>query len=110
MGSWLRGISKLLRRESTPSQAAREPVELDSATLGQLVKSILSAPGEELSCDECFVQLDQFVEMHLTGKQPADALSLVQAHLQQCGTCCEEFEALLAALQAVDEGRTSSSR
>ncbi len=38
--------------------------------------------------------------MHLAGKNAAEALPLVQDHLERCGDCREEFEALLAALQA----------
>ncbi len=38
--------------------------------------------------------------MHLAGKNAAEALPLVQDHLERCGDCREKFEALLAALQA----------
>ena len=54
-----------------------------------------------LDCDECFMQLDQFVDMHLLGKNATEALPLVEDHLKRCKDCHEEFETLLAALQVM---------
>ena len=59
--------------------------------------------GEEIGCDECFEQVDRFIEMDLSGLNVAQAMPLVQEHLQMCGECREEFEALLAALRATEE-------
>lgn len=39
--------------------------------------------------------------MRLTGKNPAEAMPLVQDHLDRCGECREEFEALMMALRAL---------
>jgi predicted anti-sigma-YlaC factor YlaD len=59
--------------------------------------------GEEIGCDECFEQVDRFIEMEISGLNAAQAMPLVQEHLQMCGECREEFEALLMALQATEE-------
>ena len=59
--------------------------------------------GEEIGCDECFEQVDRFIEMELSGLDTARAMPLVQEHLHVCGECREEFEALLAALRATEE-------
>ena len=45
--------------------------------------------------------MDRFVEMELAGKDAAEAMPLVQDHLERCWPCREEFEALLAALGAL---------
>jgi hypothetical protein len=45
--------------------------------------------------------MDQFVDLTLAGKDAAEAMPLVQDHLNRCGDCREEFEALLAAVRAV---------
>jgi predicted anti-sigma-YlaC factor YlaD len=45
--------------------------------------------------------MDEFVELTLAGKNAAQAMPLVEEHLNRCGDCREEFEALLAALRAV---------
>ena len=41
--------------------------------------------------------------MELSGLDVAQAMPLVQEHLEICGECREEFEALLAALRASEE-------
>jgi hypothetical protein len=74
-------------------------MELEPAALNRMVRNILTARPDEIGCDECFEQLDRFVEMELAGKNAAEAMPLVQDHLERCTDCREEFEALLAALR-----------
>ena len=74
-------------------------MELEPAALKRMVRSILTAHPDEIGCDECFEQLDRFVEMELAGRNAAEAMPLVQDHLERCADCREEFEALLAALR-----------
>jgi hypothetical protein len=75
-----------------------ETAKLESQKLKQLVRGIATARPDEIGCGDCFEQLDCFVEMTLAGKNPTEAMPLVQDHLDRCGDCREEFEALLAAL------------
>ena len=70
-------------------------------TLKQMVRGIITTRPDEIACDECFEQVDRFAEMVLAGKDAAEVLPLVQDHLDRCGDCHEELEALLAALRAV---------
>ena len=74
---------------------------LDLDTLKRIVHEIITTRPDEIGCDECFEQLDRFVEMTLAGKNAAEAMPLVQDHLERCHDCREEFEALLAALRAL---------
>jgi hypothetical protein len=69
-----------------------------------LIGEIADTREVEIGCDECFEQLDRFVEMKLSGLNAAQAMPLVQEHVDICGECREEFEALLAALQATADG------
>ncbi len=64
-----------------------------------LIGEIADTREVEIGCDECFEQLDRFVEMKLSGLNAAQAMPLVQEHVEICGECREEFEALLAALR-----------
>lgn len=55
---------------------------------------LLGPAGPELTCDECFRQLDLFVELELAG---ADADALVPgmaAHLEGCSACAEDHASL----------------
>ena len=75
---------------------------LDGSDLSKLVRAIAETNPEELGCDECLERVDIFVEEELSGKNAAEAMPLVQDHLDKCGDCREEFEALLAALRATE--------
>ena len=76
---------------------------LNQSIYRAFVKEIAEVREVEIGCDECFEQLDRFVEMKLSGLDAAQAMPLVQEHLEICGECREEFAALLAALQATEE-------
>jgi len=89
-------MAGILSRRSTPSDNG-----LDVDMLRGMVQEILSTRPDEVGCAECFEQLDRFVEMVLAGKNAAEAMPLVQDHLDRCADCRQEFEALLAALRAV---------
>ncbi len=91
-----------LKQRLRGQRTSRSQGKLEPATVKQMVRGIMTTRDDELGCDECFEQVDQFVEMKLAGKNAADAMPLVQDHLGRCGYCREEFEALLAALSAMD--------
>jgi hypothetical protein len=76
-------------------------MNLEPETLKRMVRGVLSTRPDEIGCDECFEQLDRFVEMTLAGKNAAEAMPLVQDHLTRCRDCREEFEALLEALRTL---------
>jgi hypothetical protein len=76
-------------------------MNLEPETLKRLVRGVLTTRPDEVGCDECFEQLDRFVEMTLAGKSAAEAMPLVHDHLMRCRDCREEFEALLEALRTL---------
>jgi hypothetical protein len=73
-------------------------MKLTIGVLKNITRAVAKTKNEELGCDECFDELDRFVEMKLEGKNAAEALPLVQDHLERCNNCYEEFEALLDVL------------
>lgn len=81
---------------------------LNPEDLGNLARALDMTNNEELACDECFEKLDRFVEMELDGLDAASAMPLVQDHLDKCGDCREEYQALLDALR-VEKGWTPVS-
>ena len=82
---------------------------LDRKELEKLVRVALETGEQELGCDECLDQVDSFVELELAGLDAAAAMPLVQNHLQKCGDCREEFEALLLALRTIEKDRNGNS-
>lgn len=73
---------------------------LDSEKLKMMARMIARTRDEEIGCEDCFAQIDQFVDQLLEGKHPEEAMPLVEQHLHICNDCKEEFQALLDALQA----------
>ncbi len=57
----------------------------------------------KIGCDECFGLLDRFVEIMRADFNAAQAMPLVQEHLEVCGECHEEFEALPASPRTTEE-------
>jgi hypothetical protein len=80
-------------------------MELNPETLKKMIVILTNThAGEgEISCDECFEEIDHFAEMSLVGKSAAEAMPLVQEHLERCEDCREEYEALMAALKYMEE-------
>ena len=63
-------------------------------TLGRLL-----GPAEpELGCDECFDELDGYIELELAGEDADAAIPGLRAHLDGCSACREEHESLRALL------------
>jgi hypothetical protein len=68
----------------------------------RLIAALLG-PGEpELTCDECFAQLDRYVDVALAGADPDAAVPGMRAHLVGCPACSEDHESLVAYV--VDAG------
>jgi hypothetical protein len=64
----------------------------------------LLGPGEpELGCEECFAQLDRWVELELSGADADRLVPGLRAHLAGCAACAEEAASLAALLS--EEGR-----
>jgi hypothetical protein len=104
--SWWRKLFEPLSasvRRSRPDETAenRSLSRLDTATVQGLVQMIFSTHPDELDCNGCFEHVDRFAELVLAGKDAAEAMPLVQDHLDRCRCCREEFEALLMALEAI---------
>ena len=60
---------------------------------------LLGSGEPEIDCNECFGQLDRYVELEVAGA-PADALVPgLRAHLFGCPACAEEHESLRALLE-----------
>ena len=64
-----------------------------------LVRRLLGQSGQELSCEECFEHLDQYVELELAGANAELAIPGMRAHLEGCQACHEEHESLLALVE-----------
>jgi hypothetical protein len=60
----------------------------------ELVDRLLGPDAPELSCEECFEQLDRYVELSLAGERADEQVPGMHAHLDGCPACAEDFESL----------------
>jgi hypothetical protein len=59
-----------------------------------LLSRLLGPAEPEVSCEECFERLDEYVEVELAGGDPEPAVPGMGAHLDGCPACREDHEAL----------------
>jgi hypothetical protein len=61
---------------------------------------LLGPTGPELSCEECFEELDRYVELEIAQADADVAIPGMRAHLKGCSACAEDHESLRAWLSA----------
>jgi hypothetical protein len=74
----------------------------------QLIAALLGPAEPELTCEECFEQLDRYVDLQLAADPTADADRAVPgmlAHLRGCPACRDDHESLLELVAADDQPR-----
>ena len=74
-----------------------------------LLRQLSVTRDQEINCNQCLARLPEFAEREISGKRNPQVLQAVQHHLTLCGECSEEYQALLRALQSMEEHEISSS-
>ncbi|MDX6656717.1 MAG: hypothetical protein QOH62_1510 [Solirubrobacteraceae bacterium] len=60
-----------------------------------LIERLLGPSAPEVSCDECFELLDEYVDLEVRGLDADARLPGLRAHLAGCPACHEDHESLL---------------
>jgi anti-sigma factor RsiW len=60
----------------------------------ELIARLLGPSGYEVSCEECFELLDEYVDLELAGDDADTRLPGMREHLQGCPACHEDHESL----------------
>jgi hypothetical protein len=69
---------------------------MEHPELKQALGRLLGPEGPEIGCDECFEDLDKYVELELAGGNAEAQLPGFKAHLSGCPACREDYESLKA--------------
>ena len=64
--------------------------------MNEAISRLLGPAEPEVGCDECFAEIDRYVELELTGADADAAIPGLRAHLAGCPACREEHESLRA--------------
>jgi predicted anti-sigma-YlaC factor YlaD len=62
----------------------------------ELIARLLGPAGHEVTCEECFELLDEYVDLELAGRDADASLPGMREHLQGCPACREDHESLRA--------------
>jgi len=79
--------------------------ELPSEAVLGFLRILENAHGEEISCDEIYAKLDEYVEREVSKKDAAQLMPLIREHLDTCSDCCEEYETLLNVVEKTDDNK-----
>ena len=72
--------------------------------LKEALGRLLGPAEQELGCDDCFRELDRYVELEVAGEDADTAVPGLRAHLAGCPACREDHESLLALVRS-DQAR-----
>ena len=66
------------------------------------VDRLLGPEGPQVSCEECFELLDEYVDLELAGHDADERLPGMRAHLDGCPACREDHESLRDYVRSAD--------
>jgi hypothetical protein len=59
-----------------------------------VLSRLLGPEGPELTCEQCFAELDRYVELQLAGEDADATVPGMRAHLEGCPACGEDHASL----------------
>jgi anti-sigma factor RsiW len=62
----------------------------------EILSRALGPGAPELTCEQCFEELDRYVELTLAGEAADERVPGMRAHLAGCPACAEDFDSLRA--------------
>ena len=96
-----------IKRTSGPPAGNQGSVEdLPDEVIQSIFRVLESARVQDMPCSEVFSRLDQYVERELRDHEAARWMPLLREHFDICPDCCDEYEALLSALEQSAQKQT----
>lgn len=75
---------------------------LSKDQIATLLTLVAGATEDEMSCDDCFAHVAQFVEAELQGATLCESMLKIKNHMQNCPCCKDEYNALMEAVTHLD--------
>ena len=60
----------------------------------EILGRALGPAAPELTCEQCFAELDRYVELALAGEDADQRVPGMRAHLAGCPACADDFRSL----------------
>jgi len=93
----LRNLIQKIRNGISPQE------QLSNQEVLGFLRVLETVDKEEITCDELYSKLDQYVELEVDKKDAAHVMPLMREHLDVCPECCEEYETLLHVVEKTEE-------
>jgi hypothetical protein len=68
----------------------------DPSPTADLLARLLGPADPELTCEECFEELDRYVELELASDDADASVPGMRSHLEGCPACREDHDSLAA--------------
>jgi hypothetical protein len=75
---------------------------MDTRDRRELIRRLVGPGDPEIACQECFEQLDRYVELELRGADAEAEVPGMRAHLAGCPACDADHASLVALLRTDD--------
>ncbi|MBK6792275.1 MAG: hypothetical protein IPG80_06975 [Anaerolineales bacterium] len=89
--------------EKFPNPSEDQPIaaqQISDEMVLRFLQVLEQVREEDLSCSDLYARLDEFVEAEIReGKDTSKITPLIHEHLDMCSDCCDEYEALLSAVE-----------
>jgi hypothetical protein len=92
----LKALIRTVRKRVSPRE------ELSAETVLGFLRVLENVDTEEITCDELYAKLDEYVEREVDQKDAAKIMPLMREHLDVCPECCDEYEALLHVIKETE--------
>ena len=66
----------------------------------EAIKRLLGPSGEQVTCEQCFELLDEYVDLETRGVDADARIPGMRAHLEGCPACAEDHESLRALVES----------
>jgi hypothetical protein len=86
------------------SHFRKDREELPDEAVEGFLRVLDSIRAQDMPCQEVFAHLDEYVERELRDHEAARWMPLLREHFDMCPDCCEQYEALLNAVEQSPEG------
>jgi len=87
--------SKPDHRPDTPATSLNSGSELSMEIFRKIALMLQNTAYSEITCGQFTDLIDEYVELSLQGENAAKLMPLIKLHLDLCGGCHEEYDALM---------------
>lgn len=95
--------------ESLSGKLRKKADLLPDEAIQGILRLLESVEDQGLTCSQVFALLDQYVERELRDHEAARVMPLIRDHFDSCPDCCDEYEALLDAVEGSSGNRAAGS-